>query len=112
VRELIVVAQDTTAYGTDIYGESKLCELLSQLCKIEKIKWIRTLYTYPERITDELLDLMAREEKLVKYLDMPIQHANGEILKRMNRKGDKDALVALIERIRNKTIRRVVSIAM
>lgn len=102
VRELIVVAQDTTAYGTDIYGESKLCELLSELCKIEKIKWIRTLYTYPERITDELLDLMAREEKLVKYLDMPIQHANGEILKRMNRKGDKESLMALINKIREK----------
>ena len=102
VRELIVVAQDTTAYGTDIYGESKLCELLSELCKIEKIKWIRTLYTYPERITDELLDLMAREEKLVKYLDMPIQHANGEILKRMNRKGDKESLMALVNKIREK----------
>lgn len=102
VRELIVVAQDTTAYGTDIYGESKLCELLEELCKIEKIKWIRTLYTYPERITDELLDLMAREEKLVKYLDMPIQHANGEILKRMNRKGDKESLMALINKIREK----------
>ena len=102
VRELIVVAQDTTAYGTDIYGESKLCELLSQLCKIEKLRWIRTLYTYPERITDELLDLMAREEKLVKYLDMPIQHANGEILRRMNRKGDKETLTALINKIREK----------
>ena len=102
VRELIVVAQDTTAYGTDIYGESKLCELLAELCKIEKLRWIRTLYTYPERITDELLDLMAREEKLVKYLDMPIQHANGEILKKMNRKGDKESLTALINKIREK----------
>lgn len=102
VRELIVVAQDTTAYGTDIYGESKLCELLEELCKIEELVWIRTLYTYPERITDKLLDLMAREEKLVKYLDMPIQHANGEILKRMNRKGDKESLLALINKIRDK----------
>ncbi len=100
VRELIVVAQDTTAYGTDLYGESKLCELLSELCKIEGIKWIRTLYTYPERITDELLRLLATEEKLVKYLDIPIQHANGDILKRMNRRGDKETLTALIKKIR------------
>lgn len=100
VRELIVVAQDTTAYGTDIYGESKLCELLSQLCKIDGIEWIRTLYTYPERITDELLQLIAKEEKLVKYLDIPIQHACGEILKRMNRRGDKESLLSLVKKIR------------
>ncbi len=102
VTELIVVAQDTTAYGVDIYGESKLSELLSELCKIEKLHWIRTLYTYPDKITDELLDTIASEEKLVKYLDIPIQHANGEILKRMNRKGDKDSLEALINKIRSK----------
>ena len=100
VRELIVVAQDTTAYGIDLYGESKLCELLSKLCEIDGIEWIRTLYTYPERITDELLKLIASEEKLVKYLDIPIQHANGEILKRMNRRGDKQSLTALINKIR------------
>ncbi len=102
VTELIVVAQDTTAYGVDIYGESKLPELLSELCKIEKLHWIRTLYTYPDKITDELLDTIASEEKLVKYLDIPIQHANGEILKRMNRKGDKESLEALINKIRAK----------
>lgn len=101
VRELIVVAQDTTAYGTDLYGESKLCELLRELCKIEELKWIRTLYTYPERITDEFLELLANETKLVKYLDIPIQHANGEILKRMNRRGDKESLTALINKIRD-----------
>ena len=100
VRELIVVAQDTTAYGSDLYGESKLCELLSKLCEIDGIEWIRTLYTYPERITDELLKLIASEEKLVKYLDIPIQHVNGEILKRMNRRGDKQSLTALINKIR------------
>lgn len=100
VRELIVVAQDTTAYGIDLYGESKLCELLSKLCEIDGIEWIRTLYTYPERITDELLKLIASEEKLVKYLDIPIQHVNGEILKRMNRRGDKQSLTALINKIR------------
>ena len=102
VTELIVVAQDTTAYGEDLYGESKLPELLTELSKIEGLHWIRTLYTYPERITDELLDTIAREEKLVKYLDMPIQHCNGEILKRMNRRGDRQTLTALIERIREK----------
>ena len=102
VRELIVVAQDTTAYGTDIYGEPKLCELLEELCKIDGLHWIRTLYTYPERITDKLLDLINKEPKLVKYLDIPIQHVNGDILKRMNRKGNEKTIRALIERIREK----------
>ena len=102
VTELIVVAQDTTAYGTDLYGEPKLAELLSELCKVEGLHWIRTLYTYPDKITDELLDVIAREEKLVKYLDIPLQHINGEILKRMNRKGDKDSISALIDKIRAK----------
>ena len=102
VKELIVVAQDTTAYGEDIYGESKLAELLSELCKIDGIHWIRTLYTYPDRITDELLDTIAKEEKLVKYLDIPLQHIDGEILKRMNRKGDRESISALIDRIRAK----------
>ena len=102
VRELIVVAQDTTAYGTDIYGQPKLAELLKELCKIDGIHWIRTLYTYPEKITDQLLEVIATEEKLIKYLDIPIQHSNGEILKRMNRKGNKQTLTALIEKIRAK----------
>ncbi len=102
VKELIVVAQDTTAYGEDIYGESKLAELLCELCKIDGINWIRTLYTYPDRITDELLDTIAREEKLVKYLDIPLQHIDGEILKRMNRKGDRESIGALIDKIRAK----------
>lgn len=100
VRELIVVAQDTTAYGTDLYGKSKLCELLKQLCNIDGIKWIRTLYTYPERITDELLTLIANQEKLVKYLDIPIQHVNADILKRMNRRGNVESLTALVNKIR------------
>lgn len=102
VTELIVVAQDTTAYGTDIYGKPMLTELLKELVKIEKLHWIRTLYTYPERITDDLLELIAKEKKLCKYLDMPIQHVNGEILKKMNRKGDEKSLRALIERIKSK----------
>lgn len=102
VKELIVVAQDTTAYGEDIYGKAMLPELLRELCKIEGLHWIRTLYTYPDRITDELLDTVASEEKLVKYFDIPIQHVNGDILKRMNRKGDYDSLSSLIDKIRAK----------
>lgn len=102
VTELIVVAQDTTAYGEDLYGKSKLPELLKELCKIEKLHWIRTLYTYPDKITDELLEVIKTEKKLVKYLDIPLQHVDGEILKRMNRKGDKDTISALIDKIRNK----------
>ena len=102
VKELIVVAQDTTEYGKDIYGEPKLAELLSELCKIEGLHWIRTLYTYPEHITDELLDTISREQKLVKYLDIPLQHIDGEILKRMNRKGNRESISALIDKIRSK----------
>lgn len=102
VRELIVIAQDTTRYGIDLYGEYKLPELLKKLCEIEELKWIRVLYCYPERVTDELLDVMANEEKIVKYMDLPIQHCDGEILKKMNRKGDEASLRALIKKIREK----------
>ena len=100
VKELIVVAQDTTAYGEDIYGERKLPELLHELCKIEGLHWIRTLYTYPEKITDELIKTVKTESKLVKYFDMPLQHINGEILKKMNRRGNKASITAVIEKIR------------
>ena len=100
VKELIVVAQDTTAYGEDIYGKAMLPELLRELCKIEGLHWIRTLYTYPDRITDELLDTVASEEKLVKYFDIPNQHLNRDILIRINRKGDYDSLSSLIDKIR------------
>ncbi len=102
VRELIVVAQDTTAYGSDIYGKPMLSELLKELCKIDGIHWIRTLYTYPDKIDDELLDTIKTEEKLIKYFDIPIQHVNSEILKKMNRKGSREDLEALIEKIRAK----------
>ena len=102
VKELIVVAQDTTAYGEDIYGKPMLAELLKELCKIEELHWIRTLYTYPDKITDELLEVIANETRLVKYLDIPIQHVNGEILKKMNRKGDRESLTALLDKIRAK----------
>lgn len=100
VRELIVVAQDTTAYGEDIYGESRLTELLLELCRIEGLHWIRTLYTYPDKITDKLLYAIRDNEKLVPYLDIPIQHCDGEILKNMNRTGDRESLTALMKHIR------------
>ena len=100
VKELIVVAQDVTRYGIDLYGELKLPALLKELCKIDGIVWIRLLYTYPDKITDELLEVIGQEQKIVKYLDMPLQHCNGEILKHMNRSGDRKSLTALIQKIR------------
>ena len=102
VTELVVIAQDTALYGKDLYGEPKLAELLTELCKIDGLRWIRTLYCYPERITDELLDVIAREDKIVKYLEIPIQHCNGDILKQMNRWGDTEKLEALFAHIREK----------
>ncbi|NLT10439.1 MAG: 30S ribosomal protein S12 methylthiotransferase RimO, partial [Ruminococcus sp.] len=102
VTELVVIAQDTSRYGEDLYGESRLPELLRRLCRIEGLKWIRTLYCYPERITDELLETIASEEKLVKYLEIPIQHCDGDILSRMNRWGDEEKLEALFAHIREK----------
>lgn len=102
VTELVVIAQDTSRYGEDLYGESKLPELLRRLCRIEGLRWIRTLYCYPERITDELLETIAAEEKLVKYLEIPIQHCDGEILSRMGRWGDEEKLESLFAHIREK----------
>ena len=101
VKELVLVAQDTTVYGRDLYGESRLPELLTELCKIDDLKWIRLLYCYPEHITDELLSVMAREEKVANYMDIPLQHAAGHVLKRMNRPGNRESLTALIGRIRS-----------
>ena len=100
VTEIVVIAQDTTRYGEDLYGEPKLAELLRELCKIDGLKWIRTLYSYPERITDELISVVRDEPKLVKYFDIPMQHCNGDILKKMNRHGDKKVLTELVEKIR------------
>lgn len=102
VTEVVVIAQDTTRYGEDLYGESKLPELLKKIAEIDGIRWIRVLYCYPERITDELLDIIADEEKIVKYLDIPIQHCNGEILSRMNRWGSEAELEELFAKIREK----------
>lgn len=100
VKELIVIAQDTTRYGLDLYGKLALPELLDKLCEIEGLKWIRLLYCYPERITDELIDCMKRQDKIVKYLDIPMQHCDGEILKKMNRKGDEASLRELVAKLR------------
>lgn len=100
VREIIVIAQDTTRYGEDLYGKPVLDELLQELNKIEGIEWIRLLYCYPDRITDSLLKTMAECEKVLHYIDLPLQHASGRILKLMNRHGDHESLLSLIEKIR------------
>lgn len=100
VKELIVVAQDTTRYGEDIYGEGKLHVLLKELCRIEGFSWIRVLYTYPERLSDEVLNTFAEEEKIVKYFDIPIQHISDSVLKRMGRKSSGDSIRELIMKIR------------
>ena len=102
IKELIVIAQDTTKYGVDIYGKSKLAELLEELSKIEDIKWIRFLYSYPEGITQELIDLVATNNKITKYFDIPIQHISNKILKTMNRKTSKQQIESLIKNIREK----------
>ena len=102
VKELNIIAQDSTRYGEDLYGESKLPELLTELCKIEKLKWIRILYCYPERITDKLLDVIAKEDKIVKYIDVPVQHCCEDILKKMNREGSEEYLRTLMAKIREK----------
>ncbi len=102
VKELILVAQDTTKYGTDLYDFPRLSDLVSKIAKIDGIEKIRLLYCYPESITDELIEVIAKEEKVCKYIDIPLQHCNGEVLKRMNRKGDRESLTALINKMREK----------
>ena len=103
VKELIVVAQDTSRYGTDLPDHKRLLpELLRRLCEIEGLHWIRVHYVYPDEIDDEFMEVMATEPKIVKYLDIPIQHCNSEILKRMNRRGDGDFLRALIAKLRER----------
>ncbi len=100
VKELILVAQETTLYGKDLYGEKKLPELLHKLCQISGIHWIRILYCYPEEITEELIQTMKEEPKICHYLDLPIQHASDGILKRMGRRTSKEELVHIISRLR------------
>lgn len=100
VKELILVAQETTLYGKDIYGKKSLPGLLKALCKIEGLEWIRLLYSYPEEITDELIEVMKSEDKICNYLDMPIQHASDNILKRMGRRTSKEELTGMITKLR------------
>ena len=100
VKELILVAQETTLYGKDLYGEKSLHLLLKELCKISGIRWIRILYCYPEEITDELIAVMKEEPKICHYLDLPIQHASDAVLKRMGRRTSKAQLVEIIEKLR------------
>ena len=100
VKELILVAQETTLYGKDLYGEKSLHVLIKELCKISGIRWIRILYCYPEEITDDLIQVMKEEPKVCHYLDLPIQHANDEILKRMGRRTSKQELIDIIGKLR------------
>ena len=100
VKELILVAQETTLYGKDIYGEKSLHILLKKLCKINGLRWIRILYCYPEEITDELIQVIKEEDKICKYLDLPIQHACDNVLKRMGRRTSKAQLIEIVEKLR------------
>ncbi len=102
VKELVVVAQDTTRYGEDLYGKNALVPLLKALSMVEGIEWIRLLYLYPERIDDALIDEIATNEKIVKYMDIPLQHCSKNVLKRMNRHGDRETLTELLNKIRDK----------
>ena len=100
VKELILVAQETTLYGKDLYGEKSLHKLLKELCKVSGIQWIRILYCYPEEITDELIQVIKEEPKICHYLDLPIQHANDEILKRMGRRTSNQELIDIVTKLR------------
>lgn len=102
VKELIIIAQDTTKYGLKLYGEYKLAELLKELVKIDGIEWIRLFYCYPNRVTDELIDVIASEEKICSYIDIPLQHCNNDILKSMNRYGSYDSLKKLLTKMKTK----------
>lgn len=102
VKELILVAQDTTKYGLKLYGEYRLPALLKELVKIDGIEWIRLYYCYPDRVTDDLIDVIAREEKICSYIDIPLQHCNRDILKSMNRSGSYDTLKELLLKMKNR----------
>lgn len=103
VKEILVVAQDTSRYGTDLPGHKRLLpELLRELCKIEELHWVRVHYVYPDEIDDEFIEVMATEPKIVKYLDIPIQHCNSKILKLMNRRGDREFLEQLFDKLRSR----------
>ena len=98
VKEIILIAQDLTYYGMDIYKENKLHELINSISKVEGVEWIRLLYCYPEEITDELIEEMANNKKVVKYLDLPIQHISDNILRKMARRTNKETIIAKIEK--------------
>ncbi|WP_408955905.1 30S ribosomal protein S12 methylthiotransferase RimO [Natroniella sp. ANB-PHB2] len=102
VKEINIIAQDITQYGIDLYGESKLIELLKELVQVEGIKWFRLLYAYPSHLTDELIELIAAEDKICNYLDLPVQHADTEIREKMNRTGSKEDILAVIKKLRAK----------
>ena len=102
VKEFILIAQDTSRYGEDLCGHSLLPELLRKLCAVETLQYIRVLYCYPERITDELIDVIASEPKILKYIDIPMQHCSASVLKRMNRKGSRESLTALVKKLRER----------
>lgn len=102
VREIVLIAQDTTQYGRDLYGEPRLAELLRELCKIEDVKWIRTLYSYPRFFTDELIEVIASEEKIVKYVDIPLQHASNAVLRNMRRPDTKEKITELLQKLRQR----------
>lgn len=102
VKELIIVAQDTTKYGVQLYGEQKLAELLRRLVKIDGIVWIRLYYCYPDRVNDELIDVIANEEKICSYIDIPLQHCNKDILRSMNRNGSYDSLRDLLFKMKER----------
>ena len=102
VQEINLIAQDTSRYGEDLYGTYSLAELLTRLCRLEGLRWLRVLYCYPDHLTDQLLEVMAREEKIVKYIDIPLQHCSGPVLKAMNRTGDRESLLGLMAHVREK----------
>ncbi len=102
IKEIIVIAQETTIYGIDLYGEKYLPKLLKEIASVEGVEWIRLMYCYPEEITDELIEVMANEPKILKYIDMPIQHSEDDILRRMARRTSKEEIIEVISRLRNK----------
>ena len=102
VREVVLIAQDSTEYGRDLYGQPKLAKLLREIVKVPKLKWVRTLYSYPKYFSDELIETIASEPKICKYVDLPLQHVNGEVLRRMNRRGDAASLTRLVRHIRER----------
>lgn len=102
VKEIVLVAQDTTKYGMALYGEYRLAALLRELCKIEELRWIRLFYCYPDKVTDELIDTIAEEEKVCSYIDIPLQHCSGEVLRNMNRSGNYKELKTLIDKMKDR----------